>query len=179
MPLGVIGALIGVYLRGMPNDIFFKVGLIATIGLSAKNAILIVEFAKDLEEKGMGVLEATMEAVRLRFRPILMTSFAFILGVVPLAIAHGAGAASQQAIGTGVLFGMISATVLAVYLVPVFYVVVRSVVNRRKPEPADGSPTGSGQEPSDNNQDSQETERSWKDILSALKRRKKKDDGNA
>lgn len=179
VPLGVIGALIGVYLRGMPNDVFFKVGLIATIGLSAKNAILIVEFAKDLEEKGMGILEATMEAVRLRFRPILMTSFAFILGVVPLAIAYGAGASSQQAIGTGVLFGMISATVLAVYLVPVFYVVVRSIFNRKKPQPADGPSDDSSQNPSGNDGDTQATKRSWKDILDALKRKNKKDGDNA
>lgn len=134
VPLGVIGALIGVFLRGMPNDVYFKVGLIATIGLSAKNAILIVEFAKDLQAQGKGVLRSTLEACRLRFRPIIMTSMAFILGVIPLAIATGAGSAAQQAIGTGVLFGMITATVLAVYFVPVFFVVVRSIFsgNRRQ-----------------------------------------------
>ena len=141
---------------------------------AAKKAI-----RKDLEDKGMNLLEATMEAVRLRFRPILMTSFAFILGVVPLAVAHGAGAASQQAIGTGVLFGMISATVLAVYLVPVFYVAVRSIVNRRKPMPADGPSPDSTPGPSDSDGDSQEAKRSWKDILGAWKRKKKKDDDNA
>ncbi len=175
VPLGVIGALIGVYLRGMPNDVYFKVGLIATIGLSAKNAILIVEFAKDLEEKGMSVLDATLEAVKLRFRPILMTSFAFILGVVPLAIAHGAGAASQQAIGTGVLFGMMTATVLAIYLVPVFFVVVRSVFNRKK-TPSNGNPSSS---PSteDSHKETKSHEQSWKDMLGLLKRNKKdKDD---
>ena len=127
VPLGVIGALIGVFLRGMPNDVYFKVGLIATIGLSAKNAILIVEFAKDLQAQGKGLVRSTLEAVRLRFRPIIMTSLAFILGVVPLAIASGAGSAAQQAIGTGVLFGMITATVLAVYLVPIFFIVIRSI----------------------------------------------------
>ncbi len=127
VPLGVFGALIGVFLRGMPNDVYFKVGLIATIGLSAKNAILIVEFAKDLQAQGKGLIRSTLEAVRLRFRPIIMTSLAFILGVVPLAIASGAGSAAQQAIGTGVLFGMIAATVLAVYLVPIFFIVVRSL----------------------------------------------------
>ena len=127
VPLGVIGALIGVFLRGMPNDVYFKVGLIATIGLSAKNAILIVEFAKDLQAQGKGLVRSTLEAVRLRFRPIIMTSLAFILGVVPLAIASGAGSAAQRAIGTGVLFGMITATILAVYLVPVFFIVIRSL----------------------------------------------------
>lgn len=173
MPLGVIGALIGVYLRGMPNDVYFKVGLIATIGLSAKNAILIVEFAKDLEEKGMSVLEATMEAVKLRFRPILMTSFAFILGVVPLAIAHGAGAASQQAIGTGVLFGMMTATVLAIYLVPVFFVVVRSVFNKKKAQPA-GTPGATDDSTTDgeDRDNPPHQKKTWKELLKTLKRKK-------
>ena len=125
VPLGVLGALAGVWLRGMPNDVYFKVGLITIIGLSAKNAILIIEFAKDLQAEGKGLIEATLEACHLRFRPILMTSFAFILGVLPLAIATGAGSASQRAIGTGVMAGMITATVLAVLLVPIFYVVIR------------------------------------------------------
>jgi multidrug efflux pump len=125
VPLGVLGALLGATMRGMPNDVYFKVGLITIIGLSAKNAVLIVEFAKDLQAQGKGLIEATLEACHLRFRPILMTSFAFILGVLPLAIASGAGSASQRAIGTGVLGGMISATVLAVLFVPVFFVVVR------------------------------------------------------
>ena len=118
-------ALLGVTLRGMPNDVYFKVGLIATIGLSAKNAILIVEFAKDLQAQGRSLIDATLEAVHLRFRPILMTSMAFILGVLPLAISTGAGSGSQRAIGTGVMGGMITATVLAIFLVPVFFVVVR------------------------------------------------------
>ena len=125
VPLGVLGALAAVYLRGMPNDVYFKVGLITIIGLSAKNAILIIEFAKDLQAAGKGLVEATLEACRLRFRPILMTSLAFTLGVLPLAISTGAGAASRQAIGTGVMGGMIAATVLAVFFVPVFFVVVR------------------------------------------------------
>jgi multidrug efflux pump len=125
VPLGILGALLGASLRGLPNDVYFKVGLIAIIGLSAKNAILIIEFAKDLQAEGMGVIEATLEAVHLRFRPILMTSLAFILGVLPLVVANGAGSASQRAIGTGVMGGMITATVLAVFLVPVFFVVVR------------------------------------------------------
>jgi len=127
VPLGVLGALLGVTLRGMPDDVYFKVGLIAVVGLSAKNAILIIEFAKDLQAQGKGLIEATLEAVHLRFRPIIMTSFAFILGVLPLAIATGASSASQRAIGTGVMGGMITATVLAVVLVPVFFVVVRRI----------------------------------------------------
>ncbi|MHA6847558.1 efflux RND transporter permease subunit [Ralstonia syzygii] len=127
VPLGVLGTLLGVTLRFMPDDVYFKVGLIAVVGLSAKNAILIIEFAKDLQAQGKGLIEATLEAVHLRFRPIIMTSFAFILGVLPLAIATGASSASQRAIGTGVMGGMITATVLAVVLVPVFFVVVRRI----------------------------------------------------
>jgi len=127
VPLGILGALLGVTLRGMPNDVYFKVGMIAVVGLSAKNAILIIEFAKDLQAQGKDVIEATLEAVHLRFRPIIMTSMAFILGVLPLVIAHGAGSASQRAIGTGVMGGMITATVLAVFLVPIFFVVVRRI----------------------------------------------------
>jgi multidrug efflux pump len=125
VPLGVLGALSGVWLRDMPNDVYFKVGLITVIGLSAKNAILIIEFAKDLMDEGKGLIEATLEACHLRFRPILMTSLAFMLGVLPLAIASGAGSASQRAIGTGVMGGVIAATVLAVFFVPIFFVVVR------------------------------------------------------
>ncbi|MFC3108204.1 efflux RND transporter permease subunit [Undibacterium arcticum] len=125
VPLGILGALLGVTLRGMPNDVYFKVGLIAIIGLSSKNAILIIEFAKDLQAEGKGLIEATLEAVHLRFRPILMTSLAFILGVMPLVLATGAGSASQRAIGTGVMSGMITATALAVFLVPIFFVVIR------------------------------------------------------
>ncbi|GJJ04476.1 multidrug efflux RND transporter permease subunit [Duganella rhizosphaerae] len=127
VPLGILGALLGATLRGLPNDVYFKVGLIAIIGLSAKNAILIIEFAKDLQAQGKGLVEATLEAVHLRFRPIIMTSLAFILGVLPLVIATGAGSASQRAIGTGVMGGMITATVLAVFLVPVFFVVIRKI----------------------------------------------------
>jgi multidrug efflux pump len=130
VPLGVLGSLAGVWLRDMPNDVYFKVGLITIIGLSAKNAILIIEFAKDLQAEGKSLLLATLEACHLRFRPILMTSFAFILGVLPLAIATGAGSASQRAIGTGVMGGMITATVLAVLLVPVFFVVIRRLFPR-------------------------------------------------
>ena len=128
VPLGVLGALLGVSLRDMPNDVYFKVGLITVIGLSAKNAILIIEFAKDLQAEGMALIDATLLACKLRFRPILMTSLAFILGVLPLALSTGAGSASQRAIGTGVMGGMITATVLAVFFVPVFYVVVRRLL---------------------------------------------------
>jgi multidrug efflux pump len=122
VPLGILGAVLAVTLRGLPNDVFFKVGLIATIGLSSKNAILIIEFAKTHYEQGMGLVEATLEACRLRFRPILMTSLAFILGVLPLAVSTGAGAQSRHAIGTGVMGGMISATLLGVFFVPLLFV---------------------------------------------------------
>ena len=139
VPLGVIGAVLGVTLRGMPNDIYFKVGLIATIGLSAKNAILIVEVAKDLYGAGMTLVDATLEAARLRLRPIVITSLAFGVGVLPLAFASGAASGAQVAIGTGVLGGVISATVLAIFMVPLFFVVVGRVFNvgkRRRQKPS-------------------------------------------
>jgi multidrug efflux pump len=125
VPLGVFGAVLAVTLRDLPNDVYFKVGLIAIIGLSAKNSILIVEFARQMEAQGMATLEAVLEACKLRFRPIVMTSIAFIFGVLPLAVSSGAGAASRHAIGTGVMGGMIAATVLAVFIVPVLYLSVR------------------------------------------------------
>ncbi|HDI3022589.1 TPA: efflux RND transporter permease subunit [Cronobacter turicensis] len=126
VPLGIIGALLAASLRGLNNDVYFQVGLLTTIGLSAKNAILIVEFAKDLMEKeGCSLTEATLEAVRLRLRPILMTSLAFILGVLPLVLNRGAGSGAQNAVGTGVMGGMLSATLLAIFFVPVFFVVIR------------------------------------------------------
>ena len=125
VPMGIFGAVLAVTLRELPNDVYFKVGLIAIIGLSAKNAILIVEFARQLEARGKSTRDAVLEACKLRFRPIIMTSIAFIFGVLPLAISTGAGAASRQAIGTGVMGGMIAATVLAVFIVPVLYLVVR------------------------------------------------------
>lgn len=127
VPLGILGAVLGATLRGMPNDVYFKVGLITIIGLSAKNAILIIEFAKDLQAQGKGLVESILEACHLRFRPIIMTSMAFILGVTPLFFASGAGSASQRAIGTGVLSGMLTATFLAVLFVPVFFLVVRRI----------------------------------------------------
>ncbi|MCZ7448039.1 efflux RND transporter permease subunit [Agrobacterium rhizogenes] len=132
VPLGVIGSVAAVMLRGMPNDVYFLVGLVAIIGLSAKNAILIIEFAKDLRAEGKSTYDATVEAAHLRFRPILMTSLAFSLGVLPMAIASGASAASQNAIGTGVLGGMISATILAIFFVPVFFVFVMKIFGDRK-----------------------------------------------
>jgi len=127
VPLGIIGALIAAIMRGMSNDVYFQVGLLTTMGLSAKNAILIVEFAKERMEYGVGLMEATLEAVRIRLRPIIMTSLAFILGVLPLVTTTGAGSGSQNAIGTGVMGGMISATVLAIFFVPLFFVVIRRI----------------------------------------------------
>ena len=132
VPLGVIGALLAATFRGLTNDVYFQVGLLTTIGLSAKNAILIVEFAKDLMDKeGKGLIEATLDAVRMRLRPILMTSLAFILGVMPLVISSGAGSGAQNAVGTGVMGGMVTATVLAIFFVPVFFVVVRRRFSRK------------------------------------------------
>ena len=132
VPLGVLGVVLATLLRSYSNDVYFQVGLITIIGLSAKNAILIIEFAKDLQAQGKGVIEAALTAAHLRFRPIVMTSLAFGLGVVPLVIASGAGSASQRAIGTGVLGGMITGTALAVFFVPVFFVVVRGLFKGSK-----------------------------------------------
>jgi len=134
VPIGVLGAIIAAHLRGLPNDVFCKVGLITIIGLAAKNAILIVEFAVTLHASGRALREAVVEAARLRFRPILMTSFAFILGVMPLVVSGGAGANARHAIGTGVAGGMLCAAILGVLFVPVFYVVVRRLAG----DPPDG-----------------------------------------
>ncbi|MFP3556209.1 efflux RND transporter permease subunit [Paraburkholderia sp. SIMBA_049] len=132
VPVGVVGALLATTLRGLENDVFFQVGLLTTVGLSAKNAILIVEFARELQDRqGMGPVDAALEAARLRLRPIIMTSLAFIFGVFPLAISNGAGSASQHAIGTGVIGGMLTATFLAVFLIPMFYVQVRTIFDRK------------------------------------------------
>jgi multidrug efflux pump len=133
VPLGVIGALMATSLRGLSNDVFFQVGLLVTVGLSAKNAILIVEFAKELHEQGKSYAEAAIEACRMRLRPIVMTSAAFILGVVPLAISSGAGSGSQHSIGTGVIGGMITATLLAIFWVPLFFVSI-SALFKTKPK---------------------------------------------
>jgi multidrug efflux pump len=124
VPLGIIGCVAAVTWAGLENDVYFTVGIITIVGLSAKNAILIVEVAKDLMMEGKGLIEATLEAAQLRFRPILMTSLAFTMGVLPMAIATGASAASQNAIGITVIGGMISATILAIFFVPVFFVFV-------------------------------------------------------
>lgn len=132
VPLGLLGALLAIYLRDMPNDIYFKVGLITTIGLSAKNAILIVEVAKELYHQGHSIIDATLEASKLRLRPIIMTSLAFGVGVIPLAFAKGAGAGAQKAIGTGVLGGIITATVLAIFLVPLFFALIAHWSSRNK-----------------------------------------------
>ena len=127
VPIGILGAVVAVTLRGLPNDVYFKVGLIVIIGLAAKNAILIIQFANELLEEGRDLVDATLEACRRRLRPILMTSIAFIFGVLPLAISSGAGANGRHAIGTGVMGGMIAATVIAIFMVPVFFVVVRRI----------------------------------------------------
>jgi HAE1 family hydrophobic/amphiphilic exporter-1/multidrug efflux pump len=141
VPLGILGAVLATLGRGLSNDVFFQVGLLTTIGLSAKNAILIVEFAKEAHERGRTVIEAALEAARMRLRPILMTSLAFVLGVLPLAIAHGAGAGGQIAIGTAVIGGMLSATVLAILFVPLFFVLIARAAKppepRREPNDAD------------------------------------------
>lgn len=135
VPLGVLGVVLATMFRGLANDVYFQVGLITIIGLAAKNAILIIEFAKDLEAEGKSPIEAALAAAHLRFRPILMTSLAFILGTLPLALATGAGSASQRAIGTAVIGGMITAVALAVLFVPAFFVFVRTVFKGRKPKP--------------------------------------------
>ncbi|GIU44918.1 efflux RND transporter permease subunit [Shewanella algidipiscicola] len=132
VPLGIIGALLAMNGRGLPNDVFFQVGLLTTVGLATKNAILIVEFAKEFYEKGAGLVEATLHAVRVRLRPILMTSLAFGLGVVPLAISTGVGSGSQNAIGTGVLGGMMSSTFLGIFFIPIFFVIVERIFSKRE-----------------------------------------------
>ncbi len=140
VPLGVIGALLATYTRGMSNDVYFQVGLLTTVGLASKNAILIVEFAVQLQERGMKIIEATLQAVRMRLRPILMTSLAFGFGVLPLAIGTGAGAAGRQAIGTAVLGGMIFSTLLGIFFVPVFFLVIRRLFMRRKAQASRETP---------------------------------------
>ena len=130
IPFGIFGAFIGVFLRGMASDVYFQVGLVTVVGLAAKNAILIVEFATKLRNRGLSIVEAATEAARERFRPILMTSFAFILGVLPLAIASGAGAASRKSLGTGVFFGMLTATTVGIFFIPLFFAVIRGIADR-------------------------------------------------
>jgi multidrug efflux pump subunit AcrB len=142
VPMGILGAATAVFLRGIDRDIYFQIGLLTLVGLSAKNAILIVEFCVVLRDQGRPIREAALEAARLRFRPIIMTSLAFILGVLPLVRSHGAGAAGRHSIGTGVMGGMIAATFLAIFFVPMFYVVIQRVTERlrRRKVPAEQSP---------------------------------------
>ena len=137
IPLGVFGAVLASSMRGLPNGVYFTVGLITIIGLAAKDAILIIEFAKDLREQGKSLLESTMEACSLRFRPILMTGFAFVCGVLPMVVAQGAGSLSQQALGTGVMGGMIAVVILALLMVPVFFVFVQKLFSKSAEEPQD------------------------------------------
>jgi hydrophobe/amphiphile efflux-1 (HAE1) family protein len=145
VPLGIVGAVLATWLTGLENDVYFQIGMLTTVGLSAKNAILIVEFAKALQEQGKTLVEATLQAVRLRLRPILMTSLAFMFGVLPLAFSSGAGSASRRAIGTGVLGGMASATVLGLVFVPLFFVLICGFFERRRrtPETPETVETGS------------------------------------
>jgi len=131
VPVGLFGALLAAWATGLPNDVFFKVGIITIIGLAAKNAILIVEFALDEQKQGKSLYDAVVEGARLRLRPILMTSFAFILGVMPLVVATGAGANARRAIGTGVAGGMLSAAILGVMLAPIFYVLIRRMAGEK------------------------------------------------
>jgi multidrug efflux pump len=133
LPLGIFGALLFVYLRSFPYDIYTQIGIVTLIGLAAKNAILIVEFAKDSHEQGKSIRDAAMEAAHLRLRPILMTSFAFIFGVLPLAIATGASSAARRSLGTAVFGGMITATLLAIFIVPVLFFLIESLAERRRP----------------------------------------------
>jgi multidrug efflux pump len=144
VPLGIMGALLASTLRGFADDVYLQVGLLTTVGLSAKNAILIVQFAKLQMEHGGGLVESTLEAVRMRLRPILMTSLAFGFGVLPLAISHGAGAGAQNAIGTSVLGGMLSATFLGIFFVPLSFVLVRRIF-KAKPGATPASPTTEGE----------------------------------
>ena len=139
LPLGVIGGVIASSLRGMANDVYFQIALLTTLGLTTKNAILIVQFAKGGLEKGMGLIEATLEGVKLRFRPIVMTSLAFGFGILPLTLTTGAGAGAQNAIGTGVLGGMITATVLVLLFAPLFYVLIEKTFGRKQKQKSDGT----------------------------------------
>jgi multidrug efflux pump len=136
VPIGVLGALAATMLLGLSNDVYLQVGLLTTIGLSAKNAILMVEFARERHAEGRTALQAALEAAHMRIRPIAMTSMAFVLGVLPLAISHGAGAASQHAIGTGVIGGMLTATFIATLVIPMFYVVISNLADRLRRRPA-------------------------------------------
>jgi multidrug efflux pump len=139
VPLGILGTVLAATLRGMERDVYFQVAMLTTVGLSSKNAILIIAFAKENLDRGMDLVEATMGAVRDRLRPILMTSLAFGLGVLPLAIATGAGSGAQRAIGTGVLGGMLAGTLLGVFFTPLFFVVVQTIFGRRRKIASEGN----------------------------------------
>ncbi len=145
VPTGVLGALIGMFARDMYNDIYFQIGLLTVIGLSAKNSILIVEFAKDLREAGMDLYEAMVQAVRMRLRPIIMTSLCFILGVVPLAVSSGAGSGGQNALGTTVVFGVSAATALGIFYTPIFFVTVTRLFASKKRKAASPHPLTQGE----------------------------------
>lgn len=141
LPLGVFGATVATWSRGLPNDVYFQIGFLTTLGLSTKNAILIIQFAQHRMEQGEGLLEATLGAVKTRFRPVVMTSLAFFFGVLPLALANGAGAGAQHGIGTAVVGGMLSATFVDLLFIPLFYVLVsRWFGRRKKQEQAQGTP---------------------------------------
>ncbi|HTO72686.1 MAG TPA: multidrug efflux RND transporter permease subunit [Gemmatimonadales bacterium] len=148
VPFGIMGAFLGVFIRGLPSDVYFQVGLVAVIGLAAKNAILIVEFASELHRQGLSIREAAVQAARERFRPILMTSFAFILGVAPMVIAGGAGAASRHSLGTGVFAGMLTATTVGVFFIPLFFSVIQrlSEVGSIRHRAAEGGSPGPSEE---------------------------------
>jgi multidrug efflux pump subunit AcrB len=150
VPLGILGVAVATFLRGLSDDVYFQVGMLTIVGLSAKNAILIVEFAKDLMAQGEGLIDATLRAARLRLRPIIMTSLAFGFGVLPLAVSSGAGSASRHAVGTGVLGGMLVATLAGVFFVPLFFVLVRRIFPDKKVQirtaPAQISPPTSPRE---------------------------------
>jgi HAE1 family hydrophobic/amphiphilic exporter-1 len=137
LPLGVIGGIIASSLRGLANDVYFQIALLTTLGLTTKNAILIAQFAKGGVERGMGIVEATLEGAKLRFRPIIMTSLAFGFGILPLVITTGAGAGAQNAIGTGVLGGMITATVLVLLFAPLFFVLIEKIFGRKHKQKLD------------------------------------------
>jgi HAE1 family hydrophobic/amphiphilic exporter-1/multidrug efflux pump len=155
VPIGILGALVALLVRGTPNDVFFQVSLITLVGLAGKNGILIVEFAKQRYEEGLSVVDAAMEAARLRLRPIVMTSLAFILGVLPLVKATGAGAATQHSVGTGILGGMLAATLIGVFFTPMFYVFAMRYIGRekrgaappRRPAPPPAAAGGAGLSP--------------------------------
>jgi len=139
LPLGIIGGVIASSLRGMANDVYFQIALLTTMGLTTKNAILIAQFAKGGVEKGMGLIDATLQAVKLRFRPIVMTSLAFGFGILPLVMTSGAGAGAQNAIGTGVLGGMITATVLVLIFAPLFFVLIAQISSKNNKQNSNGT----------------------------------------